>query len=105
MSIASTSSIHGTPKREMRLMTTDSFHIELPSPSISPATMPETTQMAPSHLPVMFFNSSIPSINMLLPRETIKASTPQAMAAVLASASATRQAMFLKGTNTVQNQV
>ncbi len=59
-------------------MTTDSFHIELPNPSISPAVMPETMQMALSHLPVMFFNSSIPSINMLLPRETINASTPQA---------------------------
>ena len=105
MIMANTKSIHGTPNNEMRLMTTDSFHIELAKPSISPATMPETEQMALSHLPVMFCNSSIPSINMLLPRETIKASTPQAIAAVLASAKATRQAMFLKGTRTVQSQV
>src|SRR5580693_8927108 len=105
MIMASTNNIHGTPNNEMRLMTTDSFHIELAKPSISPATTPETEQMALSHLPVMFFSSSIPSINMLLPRETINASTPQDKAAVLASARATRQAMFLKGTNTVQSQV
>ena len=86
-------------------MTTDSFHIELPSPIINPAVTPQTMQIAPSHLPVIFFNSSMPSINMLLPRETMKPSTPAAIAAVLASASATRQAMFLNGTSTVHSQV
>jgi hypothetical protein len=44
-------------------------------------------------------------MSMLLPRETMKASTPQAIAAVLASARATRHAMFLNGTSTVQSQV
>src|SRR5271168_2682254 len=105
MIMASTKSIHGTPNNEMRLITTDSFHIELAKPSISPAAMPETEQMALSHFPVMLCNSSIPSINMLLPRDTIKASTPQDIAAVLASARVTRQAMFLKGTSTVHSHV
>ena len=47
----------------------------------------------------------MPSINMLLPRDTINASTPQAIAAVDASASSTRHAMFLNGTSTVHSQV
>ena len=89
----------------MRLMTTDSFHIELPSPIINPAVTPQTMQIAPSHLPVIFFNSSMPSINMLLPRDTMRETIAQPMAAVLASASATRQAMFLNGTSTVHSQV
>jgi hypothetical protein len=42
---------------------------------------------------------------MALPRETMKATTPVAIAAVLASASATRQAIFRNGTKTVQNHV
>src|ERR1700677_3994182 len=96
---------HGTPKSEMRLITTDSFHIELPSARRSPAVKPETIQMAFSHLPVMFLSSSIPSINMLLPRETMKARTPQAILARVASPSHTRQAMFLNGTNAVHNHV
>ncbi len=86
-------------------MTTDSFHMELPNPINSPAVNPHTMQMAVSHLPVIPLSSSIPSISMLLPRETMRAITPQAMAAVEASANSTRQAMLRKGTNTVHNHV
>jgi hypothetical protein len=42
---------------------------------------------------------------MLLPRDTIKASTPQAIAAVDASANWTRHAIFPNGTSTVHTQV
>ena len=61
--------------------------------------------MAASHFPVIPLRSLIPSINMLLPRETMKARTPHAIAAVDASASVTRHATFPKGTSTVQSQV
>ena len=86
-------------------MATDSLHMKTSSPSNVPATNPDTRQMAFSHSRVRLFKSSMPSINMLLPRETMKPSTPAAIAAVLASASATRQAMFLNGTSTVHSQV
>ena len=63
---------HGTPNSEIRLIATDSFHIELSSAISRPAVTPQTRQIAFSHFPTMPFNSSIPSINMLLPRDTIK---------------------------------
>ena len=45
----------------------------------------------------------MPSINMLLPRETISASKPQPAAAAKASPTSTRQATLPKGSSAVQN--
>ena len=87
-----TSMTHGTPNSEIRLIATDSIHITPPSPSISPETIPETRQRAVSHLPESALSSSMPSLNMLLPRETIKATRPHANAAAIASPTSTRQA-------------
>src|SRR5277367_1247068 len=98
----STNINQGTPKGEMRLIATDSNHMALPNPINKPAVTPDTMQMAPSHLPVMPLSSSMPSMSMLLPRDTMKASTPQAMAAVDASANCTRHAMLPNGTSAVQ---
>src|SRR5271154_4353603 len=90
---------HGTSNGEMRLMTTDSFHRKPSKPIISPATMPVTMQMAFSHLRSMLFNSSMPSINMLLPRETMNPTSPHAIAAAKDSPSSTRQATLPMGTS------
>jgi hypothetical protein len=46
----------------------------------------------------------MPSINMLLPRETISASKPQPMAAANDSPTSTRQATLPNGRMAVQNQ-
>ena len=66
--------------------------------------MPETTQMVFSHLLAMFFSSSIPSMSMLLPRETMRATRPQARAAAVASPTSTRQATFPTTNSLVQSQ-
>src|ERR1700733_8932975 len=95
--------IQGTSNNEMRLMTTDSFHMKPSKPRSSPATIPETMQMAFSHLSVIFFNSSMPSINMLLPRETMKPTRPHAIAAAQDSPTSTRHATFPNGKMAVQN--
>src|SRR3984957_2028974 len=97
----STNINHGTPKSEIRLITTDSFHMELPNPINKPEVIPDTMQMAPSHLPVTPLSSSIPSMSMLLPRDTMSERIPQAKAAVDASANCTRQAILPNGTSTV----
>ena len=55
--------------------------------------------MALSHLPVIPLSSSIPSMNMLLPRETISASKPQAIAPENAWPTDTRQAMLPIGSS------
>jgi hypothetical protein len=60
--------------------------------------------MALSHRRLIFFKSAMPSIIMLLPRETRKPSSPDAAAPAVASPSATRQATFLNG-RSVQNHV
>src|SRR5580698_417275 len=104
MSANKTASSQGTPKSEMRLMTSDSHHMNVPSPRSNPATAPETKQMAVSHCFEMAFNSSMPSINMLLPRDTIMASSPQPMAAANDSPTSTRQATLPNGRMAVQNQ-
>ena len=56
----------------------------------SAATKPDTAQIAFSHRREMFFNSPMPSMIMLLPRETIKATNPQASAPATADESPTR---------------
>jgi len=89
----------------MRFTTTDSFHMNPSSPSSNPAHTAATRQMALSHLPVMFFSSSIPSMSMLLPRETSSASRPHAMAPENACPTETRQAMFPNGSSVVQSQL
>jgi hypothetical protein len=85
-------------------MATDSLHMTPPRPSNRPATVPETTQMMFSHLPVMFLSSSIPSMSMLLPRETMKATRPQARAAAVASPTSTRHATLPTTSSFVQSQ-
>ena len=59
-----------------------------------PATNPAATQIQFSQLPAMFLRSEIPSIIMLLPRETMSATIPQANAPANAEESPTRYAMF-----------
>ena len=100
----STRHTHGTPNSEMRLMATDSLHITPPNPSSNPAVMPDTAQMAFSHWPAMPFNSSMPSINMLLVRATIMATRPQAIALASDSPTSTRQATLPNGRIFVQTQ-
>src|SRR5215469_4250067 len=92
MSDTMTIMTHGTPNSEIRLMATDSIHITPPRPSIRPETIPDTMHTIVSHLPVRVFSSSMPSISILLPRETINATRPQANAAAVASPTSTRQA-------------
>ena len=69
-----------------------------------PATAPDTMQMAFSHLPATPLNSSMPSINMLLPRETMNATMPQPIAAANDSPTSTRHATLPNGRIAVQNQ-
>src|SRR5882724_1525716 len=95
--------IHGTSKSEMRLMTTDSIHMKRSKPSSNPATIPVTTQMTFSHLRLMSFNSSMPSINMLPPRDTMKPTSPHAIAAAKDSPTSTRHATLPHGKIHVQN--
>src|SRR6266704_1315688 len=95
---------HGTPNNEMRLMATDSLHMTPPNPNNTPATAPDTTQIAFSHLPVRLLSSLIPSISMLLPRETISATRAHAIAAAVASPTSTRQATLPTGSNFVHSQ-
>ncbi|OQB91586.1 MAG: hypothetical protein BWX84_01315 [Verrucomicrobia bacterium ADurb.Bin118] len=76
---------------------TDWLHMKPLNASRPPVTKPDTTQIAPSHLPVIVRNSSMPSMSMLLPRETISPSNPHASAPAKALPNATRQAMLLKG--------
>src|SRR6478609_3878446 len=97
-----TSMTHGTPKSEIRLIATDSLHITPPRPSINPDTAPETRQTTLSHFPVNVFNSSIPSISMLLPRDTISPTRAQAKVAAIASPTSTRHATFPMGSTFVQ---
>ncbi len=52
----------------------------------------------------MFFNSSMPSINMLLPRETMKPTSPHAIAAANDSPTSTRHATLPNGKITVHSQ-
>ena len=85
-------------------MATDSFHMKLSKPSNSPAVMPQTTQMAPSHLRFISFNSSMPSMSMLLPRETISPTSPHAIAAANDSPTSTRHVTLPIGNIHVQNQ-
>ena len=89
---------------EMRLITTDSLHMKTSSPSSVPATQPDTTQMAFSHSRVSSFNSSMPSISMLLPRDTMNASRPQPIAAAKDWPTSTRHATLPMGRMNVQNQ-
>ena len=96
--------IHGTSNSEIRLMTTDSFHMNPSKPSSNPATSPVTIQMAFSHLRSSVFNSSIPSINMLLPRDTMKPTKPQPNAAAHDSPTSTRHATLPNGKITVHSQ-
>src|SRR5579862_2010783 len=98
-----TSITQGTPKSEIRLIATDSLHITPPRPSINPDTIPETRQTVPSHLPVSDFNSSMPSISMLLARDTISATRAQANVAAIASPTSTRHATLPMGSNLVQH--
>src|SRR5476649_1281445 len=95
--------IHGTSKSEMRLMTTDSFHMKRSKPSSNPATIPVTTQMTFSHLRLKVFNSSMPSIKMLLPRETMKPTSPHAIAAAQDSPTSTRHVTLPNGKITVHS--
>ena len=74
-------------------------------PINAPATKPATTQIAFSRRRSMVFNSAIPSIIMLLPRETMSAIKPHESAPATAEERATRQAMLEKGTRTVKSQV
>ena len=99
----STAISHGTPNSEMRLMTTDSLHMKISRPSSNPATQPETTQMEFSHRRGMSLITSMPSINMLLPRDTMKASIPQPMAAAKDWPTSTRHATLPIGRIHVQN--
>ena len=89
----------------MRLTTHDSFHMNPSRPSSRPAATAEMKQMALSHLPVIPLSSSIPSMNMLLPRETISASKPQAIAPENAWPTDTRQAMLPIGNSAVHSQL
>ncbi|MNC91817.1 hypothetical protein D3C83_81400 [compost metagenome] len=68
------------------------------------ATPPQTTQMAASQRRLISFNPPMPSIIMLLPRDTSSASNPQLNAPANALPSATRHAMLLTGIN-VHSQV
>src|SRR5580704_17419577 len=95
---------HGTPNSEIRLMTTASLHMKISSPSSVPATKPDTEQIEFSHSRGKPLMTSMPSINMLLPRETINASNPQPMAAANDSPTSTRHATLPKGRIAVQNQ-
>src|SRR5665213_1242458 len=95
--------IHGTSNSEMRLMTTDSLHMKRSKPSSNPATIPVTTQMMFSHLLLKVFNSSMPSISMLLPRDTMKPTSPHAIAAAQDSPTSTRHATLPIGSIHVQN--
>ncbi len=70
-----------------------------------PATNPETQQIAFSHVRMTPLNSSMLSINMLLPRDTIRASMPQPMAAAKDWPTSTRQATLPIGRIHVQNQL
>ena len=74
-------------------------------PSSNPAETAETKQIAVSHLPVMDLSSSMPSMNMLLPRDTISASKPHASDPRNACPHDTRQAMFPIGSRVVQIQL
>jgi hypothetical protein len=85
-------------------MATDSLHMTPPRPSKRPATAPQMRQMAVSDLALRVFSSSMPSMSMLLPRDTIMATMPQAMAAAKDSPTSTRQATFPKGRITVHSQ-
>jgi hypothetical protein len=69
-----------------------------------PATNPEIMQIAFSQRRSNPFSSAIPSIIMLLPRDTINASKPQASAHEAADIKATRNAMLENGINTVKSQ-
>ena len=84
-------------------MTTDSFHMKLSKPSINPAVMPQTMQMTVSHLRFISFNSAMPSMSMLLPRETMRPTRPHAIAAANDSPTSTRQATLPNGTITVHS--
>src|ERR1039458_10341613 len=94
---------HGTPNSEIRLITTDSLHMNTSSPSSVPATKPDTEQIAFSHWRGTSLITSMPSINMLLPRETISASRPQPIAAAKDSPTSTRHATLPIGRIAVQN--
>ena len=74
-------------------------------PISSAATRPVTTQITDSFFRSNVFRASIPSIIMLLPRETSSAIRPQDKALATADESETRQAMFENGTSFVNSQV
>ncbi len=86
-------------------MTTDSLHINPSRAMIKLAATPAIMQVAASHLPVIDLRSSMPSMSMLLPRDTISASRPQPKAAAVNSPTVTRQAMLPHGSSTVHSQV
>lgn len=75
------------------------LHMNPLKPINMPATNPETMQRAFSSLRSMFLRSLIPSMNMLLPRDTISATRPHESAPATADESATRYAMFEIGSN------
>src|ERR1041385_1333412 len=114
----------------MRFAVTDSRHMKASSPISNPATTPAIVQIMvpvystgkknrglvslkgteaelllhadPTARPA---KASMLSISRLLPRETIRAMSAQAIALALAWANATRHAMLPTGTSTVQSQL
>src|SRR5215472_824427 len=96
---------HGTLETAMRLAATDSRHMNPSRPISKPAENPETMQTTVSHLPANVFSDSRLPIKKLLPLETSREIKAQASALAVASASATRHAMFPTGTKAVQSQL
>ena len=84
---------------------TDWLHMKPLKPINMPDTKPLTRQIQFSSRRSMPFKCATLSMNMLLPRETISAIRPQAMAPAKAEDTPTRQAMFEKGMILVKNQV
>ncbi len=74
-------------------------------PMSSAATNPLTRHSASSHFFSSPLNNPTPSSSMLPNREVISASIPLASAAATAEDTATRQATFENGSNTVNNHV
>ena len=86
-------------------MATDSLQTNPSNPISKPATRPEMAQIAVSHFLVTSFSASMPSISMLLPRDTMMATKPQPIAAPKDSPTSTRQATLPHGRMTVQSQL
>ena len=74
------------------------------NPISIPAIQPETPQMPFWVVSPIFRKSGTLSMNLPLPRQTIKASKPQLQAPATAEDRATRNAILEIGTKTVNNQ-